>query len=116
MLLDLFRDKARVSAGGESIAVTFTHWAQRSKNFSFNLQSVRAVEAVQIEPATMQLNFVLEDGSRRSISEEMAGWREVWARVQSYFVGFDRDAYEHAKGDINRVCLCWSSPSATAPR
>lgn len=107
MLLDLFRDKARVSVDGESIAVTFTHWAQRSKSFSFNLQSVRAVEAVQIEPAAMQLNFMLNDGSRREISEEMFGWREVFAFVQSHFVGFDRDAYEHAKSDINNRYICW---------
>lgn len=110
MLLDLFRDTARVSAGGESIAVTFTHWAQRSKSFSFNLQNVRAVEAVQIEPASMQLTFVLEDGSRRDISEEMVGWSDFLAFVQSRFAGFDRDAYERAKGDISRVCLCWTKP------
>lgn len=110
MLLDFFRDKAQVSAGGESIAVTFTHWAQRSKSFSFNLQSVRAVEAVQIEPASMQLTFVLEDNSRRDVSEEMAGWSEVLAFVQSRFAGFDRDAYERAKGDISRAFLCWSKP------
>lgn len=120
MWLDLFRDKARVNADGESICVTFTHWAQRSKNFLFDLQCVRAVEAVQIEPASMQLTFVLEDGLRRDISEEMAGWNEVLAFVQSRFTGFDRDAYERAKGDVSRVCLCWSkprsTPSATAAR
>lgn len=113
MLLDLFRDKAQVSAGGESISVTFTHWTRRSKNFSFDLQRVRAVEAVQIEPAIMQLTFVLEDGSRRDISEAMAGWGEVLAFVQSRFAGFDCDAYERAKGDIGRVCTCWSKPSST---
>ena len=87
--------------------------AQRSKNFLFDLQCVRAVEAVQIEPASMQLTFVLEDGLRRDISEEMAGWNEVLAFVQSRFTGFDRDAYERAKGDVSRVCLCWSKPSST---
>ncbi len=107
MFLDLLRDNSRVSTDGQSIAVAFTHWARRSKNFSFNLERVRVVEAVQIEPATMQLMFVLEDGTRCAITEEMSGWSEVLAFVQSHFAEFDRDAYERAKGDIGRVCLCW---------
>lgn len=115
MFLDLLRDTSQVSTDRQSIAVTFTHWARRSSSFSFNLQRVRAIEAIQIEPATIQLTFVLEDGSRRAISEEMAGWNEVLMFVQNHFAGFDRDAYEHAKGDINRVCLCWSNASNARP-
>lgn len=112
MFLDLLRDNARVSTHGQSIAVDFTHWARRSKSFAFNLGRVRVVEAVQIEPATMQLTFVLEDGTRCVITEEMSGWSKVLAFVQSHFAEFDCDAYERAKGDINRVCLCWTKVAA----
>lgn len=113
MNLDFLRDKARAITDGQSISVTFTHWTRRRQSFSFNIGNVRAVEAVQIEPATMQLTFVLEDGTRRNITDEMSGWSEVLAFVQNHFVQFDRDAYESAKGDINRVSLCWP-PAAAA--
>lgn len=107
MNLDYFRDKARVSTDGQSINVDFTHWARRSKSFSFDVGKVRAIEAVQIEPATMLLTFVLEDDKRWAITDEMVGWNSVLAFVQSHFAGFDHDAYERAKGGINSVFPCW---------
>jgi hypothetical protein len=109
MWLDLFRDKARTKVDGKSIFVTFTHWSRRAQSFSFDIDQVKSIEAVQIEPFVMQLVFLLRDHARRTISEEMLGWREVLSFVERSFAGFDRDGYEHAKGQIDQPFLCWHS-------
>lgn len=108
MWYDLFRDKAFVNTDGQSINVTFTHWIQRRHNFSVRVDDIVTIEAVQIEPFTMELILVTKDNSRWAITDEMTGWDKVLEFVRKTFAGFDPDAYEKAKGDINQTRLCWS--------
>ena len=107
MWTDLLLDKAVITVVCRTIIVRFTHWLKRSKGFSVELDSVARIEAVQIEPCTMQMIFFMEDGARSAISEEMAGFNAAVEFVESYFAGFDAESYEKAKGDIGVKSLCW---------
>ena len=108
MWYDSLRDKAIVQIDGRSVRVTFTHWLQRRHSFTVKADDVSLIEAVQIEPFTMELILVTKGGSRYAISEEMAGWKDFLEFARRSFAGFDPNAYESAKGDINQTRVCWS--------
>lgn len=107
MNFDFLRDKSTISIVGHTIHVNFTHWARKSKSFSFDLNCVQSIDALQLEPFTMRLTFTMNDNSFYNLNENMLGWAEMLSVVQNFFHGFDHDAYESAKGRIEYFYPCW---------
>jgi hypothetical protein len=108
MNFDFLKNKVSLCVNGKSsIAVNYSHFLNQRSNFLIDLNRVIKIDAVQIEPAIIQLIFTMKSGEQYFITEEMSGWDKTIVFIINYFSDFDRDAFERVKGDINCTYRCW---------
>jgi len=111
--MNLFRNREIIFVNEESFGVTCTHWTRRGNRWSWSLrwENVLAIEAMQIEPASIGFVFVTLEERWRFLAEDMENWSALKEAVRMRYPGFNWDNFELAKNYIDTRIPCWKRSS-----
>ena len=104
---NFFVDKASIKVTKDEVFVFHFHWSMKKNDYSFSWKDVKSISVKQIEPAIVELNFLMHNGQNRFFHEEMDGWINFIGELKNKFESFNWNLFEEAKSHINKSYLCW---------
>lgn len=108
---NLFRNREIIFVNEESFGVTRTHWFTKKHSWALRWGDVQAIEAMQIEPATIGLIFVVAGNEARNAHEDMENWGELETAARKRYAEFNWENFELAKNYVERRIPCWKRPA-----
>jgi len=106
-VVDCFRNREIVFVTDEEFGVKFTHWISRRYSWSMRWKNVLAIDAMQVEPAYMELIFLCTENRWRLLAEDFENWSVLEAAVRRRYPDFNWENFERAKNSIDKRYPCW---------